>query len=481
MSICVLRPAISKHFVRSSLTLGVLVTLIAPAGSLEAAPAKNPRDLRVTSNHRYFERNDGTPFFYLADTAWGLFDRLNREETDRYLADRAKKGFTVIQAVLMYEASKQDTPNAYGDLPLVERDPERINEAYFKHVDYVVQKAAELGLTMGILPGWGRDWKTDSDQKKFNRTNAKTYGRFLGTRYRDQPVIWILGGDNNPTNPTERQIIEAMATGLREGDQGRHLITFHPRGPGRSSEFFHSASWLDFNMSQSGHGGHDHDNGLYAEADYRLKPAKPTVDGENRYEGVPSGFYWANKDVFERFDDDDIRQAAYWSLLAGACGHTYGNNSIWQFWMPDRKPDISADIPWPEALDHPGAFQMMFVRRLFESRPFTKLAPYPSMILNGPTSGGGKIRAARATDGSFAFVYSPFGEKFTVDQKALKGAKIKEIWYNPRYGTTYHAHTGSGKAFQTYTPPSSGRGQDWILILEDEAENFPVPGISRSK
>lgn len=472
---------VSSAFFRPILSsiLCLLVTSFIPGSDANAAPANH--ELRVTANHHYLERTDGTPFFYLADTAWGLFDRLNREETDRYLTDRASKGFTVIQAVLMYELGKQETPNAYGDLGLVERDPERVNESYFQHVDYVIRKAAGLGLTMGILPAWGRDWKTDSDRKKFNRTNAKTYGRFLGARYRDQPVIWILGGDNNPANPTERQIIEAMANGLREGDKGKHLITFHPRGPGRSSEFFQNAAWLDFNMSQSGHGGHDHDNGLYAEADYRLKPAKPTVDGENRYEGVPSGFYWANKDVFERFDDSDTRQAAYWSLLGGACGHTYGNNSVWQFWTPQLKPEISADIPWTEALNHPGAFQMQFVRRLFESRPFTKLAPYPAMILNGPTSGGAKIRAARATDGSFAFIYSPYGEKFTVDQKALKGEKIKEIWYNPRYGTTYLAHTGSGKAFQTYTPPSHGRGQDWVLILEDDAEKFPLPGANATK
>jgi hypothetical protein len=267
-----------------------------------------------------------------------------------------------------------------------------------------------------------------------------------------------------------------MAAGLKEGDSGNHLMTFHPRGPGRSGDLFHLAPWLDFDMNQSSHASRDHDSGLYAELDYRLDPPKPTLDGEPRYECIPVGFYLANMDRFDRFDSSDVRQAAYWSLLAGACGHTYGHNSVWQMWAPGRRPIIFADIPWYEALDHPGAFQMGFVRRLFESRPFQKLEPCQSMILDGPRTGGGKIRAARAADGSFAFIYSPHGERFTVDQSRMTGEKLKEIWYDPRYGIAHRLHTTSTKGPQTYTPPTSGRGYDWILILEDEAASFPLPG-----
>ncbi len=60
--------------------------------------------LRVAENNRYLEYEDGTPFFYLGDTAWELFHRLNREEADRYLTDRAEKGFTVVQAVILEDA-----------------------------------------------------------------------------------------------------------------------------------------------------------------------------------------------------------------------------------------------------------------------------------------------------------------------------------------------------------------------------------------
>jgi len=461
---------------RRFLWLGCLLALAAGPSRAEVAGRGPARKLRVAANHHTLERDDGAPFFYLGDTAWALFQRTSREEADHYLVDRAGKGFTVIQAAVLFDLQPGDMRNVYGDLPLMDGNPERPNEAYFRHVDHIVRRAAELGLYLGLLPTWGSYWKTDSGKALFNEGNARTYGRFLGSRFREQPIIWILGGDNNPANQTERRILEAMAAGLREGDHGSHLITFHPRGPGASSELFPNAPWLDFHMVQSSHGSRDHDNGLFAERDYRLNPAKPTLDGEPRYETIPVGFYFSTADVSDRFDDYDVRQAAYWSVLAGACGHTYGNNNVWQFWTPARARQISAAIPWTEALDHPGAFQMKYLRRLFEARPHHKLEPRPSMLLDGPTSAGARVRAACARDGSFALVYSPRGEKFTVDRSVIKGERLSELWYDPRYGVAYPFHVGTSKSFQTYTPPSSGRGNDWILILEDAAAGLPALG-----
>jgi hypothetical protein len=370
-----------------------------------------------------------------------------------------------------------DEPNANGDLPLQNNDPEKPNEAYFEHVDYIVDKAAYLGLMIGMLPTWGSYWSSlNPDLVIFTAENAYSFGLFLGKRYRDKPVIWILGGDHNIHIENERKIIESMAKGLSEGDGGSHLITFHPRGPGFSSDYFHQADWLDFNMYQSSHAGHDHDNGLFAEHDYTLEPAKPTLDGEPRYENLQAGFYFGGFNRLDRFDDYDVRQAAYWSILAGACGHSYGHSSIWQMYAPGRTPIIAAVMPWYEALDHPGAFQMRYVRDLFESRSFAKLVPNQVMIKNGPATGGAKIRAATAEDASFAIVYSPRGESFTIDKSVVNARYIKEIWFDPRYGVSYHIHTGDTQGIQTYTPPTSGRGQDWILIIENADLKLPMPG-----
>jgi hypothetical protein len=434
----------------------------------------------VADNHRYLQYDDGTPFFYLGDTAWELFHRLNREEAMRYLANRASKGFTVIQAVVLSELGGLEVPNAYGDLPLAGKDPAKPDEAYFRHVDFILGQAEKVGLVIGMLPTWGKYW-VRGDSTIFTPENARKYGVFLGTRYKDRPIIWILGGDQTITCEEDRAILDALAAGLKQGDGGTHLITFHPRGPGLSSLHLHTAPWLDFNMSQSSHAARDHDNGLYAEHDYALDPPKPTVDGEPRYEQIPVGFYLRGSNDALRFDDYDVRQAAWWSVLAGACGHTYGNNNIWQMWQPGRVPVIGANIAWEEALDHPGAFQMGHLRRFMESLPFSRLVPDQRMILNGPATGGAKIRAARASDRSFAVIYSPRGEAFTIDKSVVKATRIQESWFDPRYGVTYPIMTTDHWGIQTYTPPSSGRGSDWVLILRPSSADAPLANSHHSQ
>lgn len=453
-----------------NITLLVLILLASGAGI-------KSQDLRVADNGHHLVQGNQKPFLYLGDTAWELFHRLSLSEAEKYLVNRKDKGFTVIQAVVLAQLGGLTVPNANGDLPLIDRDLGRPQEKYFKHVDAVVRKADSLGLYIGMLPSWGSYWSnTNGDELIFTPTSGWSFGSFLGARYRDNQIIWILGGDENINNEAERVIVEAMAEGLKEGDQGAHLMTFHPRGPGRSSDYFHDASWLDFNMFQSSHAAHNHDNGLYAKHDYRLNPTKPTLDGEPRYELIPVGFYFQGANRQDLFDDYDCRQAAYWSILSGACGHTYGHNSIWQMWSPERSPVLGAAVPWYEAIDHPGAFQMKHLHTLFEARPFHLLAPSSSLLLHGPNEVPAK--AALAEDRSFAIVYAPLGEPFIVDQSQIEGALLKASWFDPRYGIAHAIHTGNTKGIQTYTPPTKGRGHDWILVLEDAGRMMPLLGVT---
>ena len=432
--------------------------------------------LQISDNGKYIETEEGEAFFWLGDTAWELFHRLNLHEARLYLKNRADKGFTVIQAVLLSQLGGLTIPNSNGDLPLLNQNPEEPNGKYFDHVQDIVNIADSLGLYIGMLPTWGSYWSTvNSSDVIFTKENARLFGEYLGQRYRNSNVIWIMGGDENINNDNERKIIENMALGLKAGDDGMHLITYHPRGPGQSSTYYHNAEWLDFNMYQSSHAGHDHDNGLYAEHDLKLTPQKPTLDGEPRYELIPVSFYFSGANRLDLFKDDDARQAAYWSILAGACGHTYGHNSIWQMYTSDREPVIGAKVPWYNALDHAGSYQMGYLRKLFEARPFHKLVPDQSIILNGPMFGAGKIRAAVAGDSSFAIVYSPLGMPFTIDQNRIQAEKLKAIWFDPRYGISHPFTVGNTFAIQTYTPPSNGKGNDWILIIEADEMKFRLP------
>ena len=173
--------------------------------------------LKISDNRRFLTHTDGTPFFYLGDTAWELLHRCTLEETDRYLADRAAKRFTVIQTVVLAELDGLHTPNRNGDLPLLDDDPTRPNEAYFAHVDAVVNLAASLGLHVGLLPTWGDKWnqKWGVGPEIFTPENAHAFGLFLGRRYAQAPIIWILGGDRPTESEHHLAILRAMAAGLR--------------------------------------------------------------------------------------------------------------------------------------------------------------------------------------------------------------------------------------------------------------------------
>jgi hypothetical protein len=214
--------------------------------------------LTVSKNGRYLEYNDGRPFLYLGCTAWELFHKLSRKEATEYLGNRAKKGFSVIQAVVLAELNGCTKPDYYGDLPLTNGRPETPNEKYFEHVDFIVNKAEELGLYIGMLPTWGDKVTSENGGEPviFNAENAEYFGEFLGKRYKDKPVIWILGGDRNITNENVLNVWRAMAKGLKKGDGGKHLITYHPRGEASSDYWLHNEDWLDFNLYQSGHAQH---------------------------------------------------------------------------------------------------------------------------------------------------------------------------------------------------------------------------------
>lgn len=458
------------------------------------------KSLVVSENDRYLTYPDGTPFLWIGDTAWELFHKLDREEASEYMENRAEKGFSVIQAVVLAEMDGLRTPNAYGDVPFTDLDPAQPNESYFEHVDFIVNKAESLGLFVGMLPTWGDKLYSNhpgSGPVVFNKENARIYGEFLGRRYRDKPIIWILGGDRNVANLDVLEIWRAMASGLQAGDGGKHLITYHPRGATSSSWYLHNEEWLDFNMYQSGHTQHYSDVYRFAEHDALLFPRKPFLEGEPPYEDIGVSF-WTNWNIPRAesaddtlrpidhtgilrdpsvykdglFTDSDVRVHGYWNFLAGACGYTYGNNAIWQMWEPGTPYAIPCIMSWREAMDRPGAGDLRHMRKLFEARPFHKLIPDQSIIY-GPVPGGREhVRAAIAGDRSFLMVYLSVGQHVWVQTSKLNHP-VDAWWYDTREGKAIKALELEAGGIMEFTPPTSGTGQDWMLVLDDAAAGLP--------
>jgi len=422
---------------------------------------------RLLVQGRYLFWDDGTPFFYLGDTAWELFHALNREETEHYFSERKRQGFTAVQAVALAEMEGVTTPNAYGRLPLYMRsgvpDPARPDTdgeySYWNHVDFVVETAAKHEMFVTLLPTWGDKFHLcwGKGPVIFNEENAYTYGQWIANRYKDcWNIIWMLGGDRT-LEPPHRKIIDAMAAGIRSVDSV-HLITFHPPGAQDSTDFLADAEYISFHTAQTSHATDQ----CYGIPEVMRKMAetseKPYMDSEPRYEDHPAcfdtsvGYFW---------DAADVRQNAYWSVLCGACGHTYGNHGVWSM---TRTASEYYPYTWEEALCHEGAEQMKWVKKLRLSRDYGSLHTMPELVVE-QFPGMGRMVAARGKD--YGYVYSPLGESFTVDLTYFSQARcVKASWFNPRTGeeTVFGVLRAGG--YSLMVPPTRGKGQDWVLVLD---------------
>ncbi|WP_295771621.1 DUF4038 domain-containing protein [uncultured Mucilaginibacter sp.] len=447
--------------------------------------------LKVSADKRYLIDAKGKPFFWMGDTAWELFHKLSDDEADHYLETRAKQGFTVIQAVIISEDSGLTKPDVYGHLPFTRLSPLKPNDAFFKHIDHVINKAASLGLYMAVLPTWADKVPSNragKDSVIFDKSNALIYGEFLARRYAKKPIIWVLGGDRDINGPTAYNIWKAMAAGLKKGNS-RQLITYHPAGESSSSRWFQNDEWIDFNTYQSGHAHHFMPVFKFAQADYYKKPVKPFLDAEPAYEEIPVEF-WAfmkldqqqtvpssilNKDNtladklhFKNgfFTDYDVRVHAYWNLLSGACGYTYGHNAVWQMFKKGGSFVIPTLTDWKEALNSPGARQIKNLNKLF-ANCFYDLIPNTKLIKGKNAADSTYIAAASNSKHTSAIVYMALGQSTVLDLKQLK-YPLKAYWYDPRLGKKSYINTFKHAGIERFTPPTAGPGNDWVLLLKSK-------------
>src|SRR4030095_11430047 len=99
------------------------------------------------------------------------------------------KKFNVIQGpVLLHGNEGTETTNAYGES---NTDPGNPNEAWFEHIDYIVQAANDRGMYVALVVTWGDNWNAFA-----SNAQAKNFGKWLGERYKnDKNVIWIVAGE----------------------------------------------------------------------------------------------------------------------------------------------------------------------------------------------------------------------------------------------------------------------------------------------
>ncbi|MEI8271687.1 MAG: glycoside hydrolase family 140 protein [Paludibacter sp.] len=417
----------------------LLITFFTSAQTKVTKPWENGA-LKVSENHRYLQHENGTPFFWLGDTGWLLPERLNRDEAEFYLNECSKNGYNVIQVQTI-----NDVPayNIYGQSSMPEGfDFKNINKkgvyGYWDHMDYIIKMAEKKGIYIGMVCIWGGLVNAGQMDVK----QAQAYGKFLGERYKNSPnIIWFIGGDIRGDVKTE--VWETLANSIKAVDKN-HLMTYHPRGRTCSATWFNNASWLDFNMFQSGHrrygqrkGDGDYsiaenteeDNWRYTEKSLAMTPIKPVLDGEPVYEDIPQGLHDFNE---VRWNANDVRRYAYWSVFAGSFGHTYGHNSIMQFYKPGVPGSYGAKRAWYDCMEDPGYMQMKYLKKLILAFPFFDRVPDQNIIAG---QNGERYDRAIATRGNdYLLVYNYTARPMQVDLSKISGARKNCWWFNPKNG-----------------------------------------------
>jgi len=391
--------------------------------------------IKVSGNGRYFVDQNGDPVFWLGNTQWQIFREYTLKEVRIILENAKSKGFNVVQAMLLGVGGPVHH-NVYGEMPWLDNNPAKPNEAYFGNVDSIVQLAGEIDLIFSMTLYHRRFGD------HMNPKNARPWARWIAERYRDVPnIIWSM---TPVANQEYVPLLRQLAAGLQEGDNGFHIITFKPDPAPYSSSFIHDESWLAFNQIQTWK-----DVRLIypmVTNDYSLKPVKPVVMAEGAYEeGTEYGF-----DVTPLW----IRRQAYYSYLAGG-HHSYGHNDSWRV-LPT----------WKDALDAPGASQMGVLKKIFLGRKeWWNLVPDQAVFASGGQTKGDVLNlAARHKNGEWIMVYSASKTSFSINMNKIERDNVNAFWIDPRTGDATFVDSFPNRGVKSFSTPDEW--EDAILVLE---------------
>ncbi len=461
------------------------------------AASPPPEKLKISENGHFVVVESGRPVFLLADTAWGLVNRLSREEMEEYLRKRRSQRFNAVTFVL-YTPGNPDIAdgksNRYGQAPFVSgggkvdftqprttpgSDPAKAEEYdFWDHVDYTIGLTRRLGMYAIVLPCWGSAVVGDyggqaGSNLPFDAATATSYGHWLATRYGREPhVIWMMGGDRRAVYGEHdyRPVFQAMAKGLADGG-ATQLMSYHPpkRSP-QSGDWFHNDAWLSFNSNQ-----HWPEDQLAVIArDWQATPTKPTWVFEGRYEA-----YWKNKYKPEDWGEWQCRQQAWQTVVGGAFGHTYGHERVFGF------GEDGAD--WRAALDSPGARSMTHLAKLMNYfNAANMLGRQPDQALLATDEGqadrltSDRITVSRTSNDRCVIAYTASGRPIRLHMERLVKGPLFAWWFNPRTGgwiqngvESPNGHpfardvqSGPGTPPREFVPPEKPNpGNDWVLIL----------------
>jgi hypothetical protein len=425
--------------------------------------------IRVAPDGRFLVHDDGTPFFWVGDTAWNGPLLSSTAEWNQYLKERSRQKFNAVQWVATQFRAAPDG-DVKKQLAYTGTDKITINTAFFQRLDEKVEAMNKAGLVSVPVLLWAIN---GGGNPKVNpgvslpEDQAILLARYMVARWGGNAVAWILAGDADYRGD---KAAKWQRIGRAVFDDIDHApVTMHPGGMQWVWNEFIDEKWYGFVGYQSGHGDDDKTLKWITEGpltvDWTKLPHRPFVNLEPPYENHIA--YQSRKPI----SPETLRHAIYWSLLgAPTAGVTYGGHGVWG-WddgtkPPTDHPTTGVPLPWQKALTMPGAEQMAHLAGFFASIDWWKLRPAPIVVVNNPgTQSPAKyIAGAKSDDKELMVVYVP--EDRTVEIKLdLMPPSPNVTWFNPRTGEKSPAVAVVTANTCQFPTPAEG---DWILFMKTD-------------
>jgi len=414
----------------------------------------------VSKDRTHLAHLDGTPFFFLADTAWNGALLSTESDWATYLDDRAAKNFTAIQ-IITHAPWTAALTNAEGQVAYDPRHPRTFHPEFFERIDRRIEMINERGLLAVPVLAWAANFGPSRNLNIGHTASAQDLIPFIAyqvERFAKRQVLWLLAGDG-VYNFWRLRKWKRVARAVFGHTTDRAPVTLHSAGLTWPYDALANEPWLDLYGYQSSHGEHPKAlRWLQSGPPTKLwkKNPRPTINLEPVYENIAPGGHPQPREA--------VRRAAYWSLLnAPTAGVSYGAHGLWG-WHDQPKEALNhtglgIGHPWHVAMNYPGSTDMSHLAQFFTSIPWWTLKPAPDLLASQPGQSDPSkyVAASRSESGDLAVIYLPQGGPLILAPNHLHESQ-KTQWFNPRTGEYTEAIPNSPNHFTTPTP------EDWIWL-----------------
>lgn len=414
-------------------------------------PPTNRFPLGVSSDGRYLVDHSGAPFLLHGEAAWSLIAQLNDSDTMQYLVDRRTRGVdAVLVNLIEHKFADQPPANVAGDEPFTTPgDFSTPNDAYFAHVDRVLDAAEAQGIAVLLTPAYlgfqGGDEGWFQEMEQLTPAQCTAYGDYLRARYASRDnVIWVWGGDYLPPSGSAGEACtEAISASLRvAGDTALDSAHWAQESTSRAESAL--ASSVDLV------GVYTYNPALaLCRTATASSPRSPSYLIETSYEAQT---YQGSSPAVPR----DVRAQQWSALLGCGAGEISGNRPIWLF-----------GDGWQRALSSPLSSSQVRLTTIAHSVAWQDLALDDPLVTSGRGSGTSEVVAARTSDGHQALIYLPpsAARTVTLDLSRMAGA-VTATWQDPSAVQSQPAGDGLTGSHSFTAPGNNASGDgDWVLVL----------------